>query len=130
MRLGRKIYFDIITGNVILSIGEMQGYVRATTPEEDIASFRRLSERIPETVGILQLEFGQYAQDFAECIAYRVNPETLELEFSYPDPSDPKPKGPIYHKPLSIEVAELMQDNLEIKQAIAELTMMLASPSA
>ena len=70
---------------------------------------------------MIQLEYGQYAQDFATCNGYRVNPDTLELEFSYPDPSQPEPQEPVYQKPLSEEITDL-------KQAIAELTMLIATP--
>lgn len=118
MKIGRKVYFDKLTGNVIVDTGECQGYVRETTIEEDFQIYKALSERNPETVGMIQLEYGQYAQDFRECNGYRVNPETQQIEFSYPDPDDLEPQEPIYQKPLSEEVADL-------KQAIAELTMIL-----
>jgi len=38
---------------------------------------------------VLEPEYGQYAQDFAESNGYRVNPETKKLEFSYPDSEQP-----------------------------------------
>jgi len=128
MHIGRKIYYDLTTGNVIVDTGERSGFVRETTQEEDFATYRALAERVQDTVGCLQLEYGQYAQDFAECKSYRVNPDTLELEFSYPDPSETEPTEPVYRKPLSIEVDELKQSDIENKQAITELTMMIASP--
>lgn len=118
-KVGRKIYYDKETGNVILDTGEMMGVVVETTIEQDIETFTALSERNRDTFDVLQLEYGQYAQDFAECNGYRVNPETKELEFSYPDPNDPEPQEPIYQKPLSEELEET-------KQAIAELTLLIA----
>jgi len=119
MRVGRRIYYDAV-GNVLVDTGERQGNVRETTLEEDFQVFVALSERNPETVGVVQLEYGQYTQDFAACNGYRVNPATLELEFSYPDPSQPEPQEPVYQKPLSEEVADL-------KQSIAELSMIIAT---
>lgn len=120
MQLGRKIYFDKITGNVLVDTGERMGSVRETTVEEDFQIYQTLAERVPETVDMIQLWFGQFAQDFAECNGYRVNPETKELEFSYPDPNEPPEEQRIaYRKPLSKEV-------VDIKQAIAELTILLA----
>jgi hypothetical protein len=116
MKVGRKIYYDKMTGCVIVDTGERFGAVRETTTEEDFQAYKALSERNPETVGMIQLEYGQYSQDFMECNGYRVNPETLEIEFSYPDPSQPEPI--IYQKPLSEEIADL-------KQSIAELTIIL-----
>lgn len=122
MRIGRRIYYDKFTGNVLVNTGERQGDVRETTIEEDFQSYKALSEHNPETVGVIQLEYGQFRQDFMECNGYRVNPETQEIEFSYPDPSQPEPQDLVYQKPLSEEVEDL-------KQSIAELTILLATPT-
>lgn len=85
MEIGRKIYYEKITGNVLLDTGERSGFVKETTQEEDFETYKVLTERVPETVGCLQLEYGQYTQDFAECSGYCVNPVTLEFEFTFPD---------------------------------------------
>lgn len=127
-QIGRKLYFDKLSGGVIVDTGERSGFVRETTREEDFAAYQTLAERVADTVGCIQLEYGQYAQDFAECNSYRVNLDTLELEFSYPDPGETDPQEPAYQKPLSVEVAELKASDTENKQAIAELTMMIAAP--
>lgn len=120
MQIGSKIYYDKATGNVLVNTGDRSGDVIETTQEQDFAAYKALSERKPETVGVIQLEYGQYAQNFAECNGYRVNLDTLKLEFSYPDPSDPTPEQPVFQKPLSDEVVEL-------RQAVAELTMLMAA---
>lgn len=127
MKIGRKIYWDKNTGDVLIDTGERYGSVRETSKKEDFSTYKSLNERIPETVGLIQLEYGQYDQDFVECNGYRVNLDTLELEFSYPDPNDPTPQEPNYQKPLSVEVVELKQSDAENKQAIADLTMTLAA---
>ena len=121
-QIGRRIYYELATGNVILHIGEMVGHVRETTMEEDIATYNVLSERNPNTFDVIQLAYGQYAQDFIECNGFRVHPETRTIEFSYPDPNDPEPHEPEYRKPLSEEVEN-------IKQAIAELSVIIAGGS-
>jgi Domain of unknown function (DUF4376) len=77
-----------------------------TSVDEEIASFKVLSERNRETFDVLEIPYGQYAQDFAECNGYRVNPETLELEFSYPDPNNPEAPQ-VFQKPLSEQVKEI-----------------------
>jgi hypothetical protein len=122
MKIGRKIYYDKLTGNVILDTGERFGAVVETTIEQDFQAYRALSERNPETVDWIQLEYGQYAQDFATCNGYRVNPETLELEFSYPDPNEPE-APPVYRKPLSEEIAELKQRQELMQAALDELIL-------
>lgn len=95
-KIGRKIYYDKTTGNVIPDTGEMIGAVVETTADQDFETYRALKERVRDTVGVIQLEFGQYAEDFAQCNGYRVNPETLELEFSYPDPNATESQELVY----------------------------------
>ncbi|MED5050671.1 hypothetical protein P9850_02140 [Anoxybacillus rupiensis] len=112
-QIGRKIYYDKATGNVIVDTGEMMGAVVETTVDQDFETYQALKERVRDTVGVIQLEFGQYAQDFAECNGYRVNPETLELEFSYPDPNATEPE-PVYQKSLTEQFRELEQQNAEL----------------
>lgn len=131
MKIGRRIYFDKQTGNVLVDTGERQGFVKPTTIEQDIQAYKALSERNDDTFDYIELEFGQYAADFAVCNGYRVNPETKQLEFSYPDPSGINPE-PTYQEPLSdlvlstqLAVAELGatidQKAAELQMAVAEL---------
>jgi hypothetical protein len=107
--IGRKVYYDKATGNVIVDTGEMMGAVVETTIDQDFETYQALKERVRDTVGVIQLEYGQYAGDFAQCNGYRVNPETLELEFSYPDPNSTEPQEPVFVKPLTEQVKELEQ---------------------
>ncbi|MNW49254.1 hypothetical protein D3C74_266650 [compost metagenome] len=90
MQIGRKIYYDTLTGEVLIDVGEHSGFVRETTKDEDFSAYAVLAERVPESVGLIQLEYGAYALEFRTCNGYKVNTETLELEFSYPDPSAPQ----------------------------------------
>lgn len=126
LQVGRKVYFDKITGNVIQDTGEMMGDVRETTIEEDFKSYVSLTERVGDTVGVLKLEYGQFREDFAQCNGYRVNPETLELEFSYPDPSNPEPVQPVvFQKPLTEQIKDtneqLAQTNADIQSLMEYL---------
>ena len=106
--IGRKVYFVVETGEVILITSQKRGlWAEQTSYEKDLVTFPALSERNPETFDVIELEYDQYAQDFLECDGYRVNPQTLELEFSYPDPNEPEAQQP-YIKPLSESVNEQM----------------------
>lgn len=125
MRYNRIIYYDKTTGQVLHETGEpvilgIDNYEDIRV-ELDYKNIKTLSEKNRETIGELHLEIGQYAQDFTKSIGCRVNPDTLELEFTYHDPSKPAPIEPTYQAPLSEQVKEL-------KQAIAELTMLIAIP--
>lgn len=119
-RIGRKIYYEKATGNVILDTGEKMGAVIETTIDQDFETYQALKERVRDAVGVIQLEYGQYAEDFAQCNGYRVNPQTLELEFSYPDPNTTEPQEPEYQKPLTEQLKET-------QQAVAELTLLLST---
>lgn len=106
----RKLYFDNRTGRIIAHIPEQLNVkgVRETTVEEDFESLVLLKEIDKSFVGVLTLDIGEYNQDFAESNGYRVNPETQELEFSYPDPNEPE-APPVYQAPLS----EVVNSNVE-----------------
>lgn len=143
MKIGRKIYYDKTTGNIVFDKGEMLGSVIATTIEQDIATYAALSERNRDTFDVLELPYGAYSQDFAECNGYRVNVETKTLEFSYPDPNEPTLEQP-YQAPLSEQVKNHEATILEMtaysaaqderlvmqEQALLELTTTIAGGNA
>lgn len=109
--IGRRIYYDNRNGDVIVDTGERQGFVERTTVEQDIEFLKVLTERNRETFDVIELAYGQYAQDFAESNGYRVNVKTKELEFTYPDPNEPEVEQP-HQAPLSeeIQVIKARQD--------------------
>lgn len=117
MEIGRRIYYEKGTGNVILDTGERQGSVVKTTIEQDIEVFVVLSERNRETFDILELPYGAYSQDFSECNGYQVNVETKQLEFSYPNSNNPD-EPQVFVKPLTEQIETLEQDNLLLKAQI------------
>jgi len=121
-QIGARIYYDIETGEVILNTGERAGHVVELTPEQERERYTALAERVESSYSWIDLEYGQYREDFAICSGYRVNPETKTLEFSYPDPNEPE-TPPVYHKPLTEQVAELQDEN-------AFLTLELATTQA
>lgn len=136
---GNRMYYDKTTGEVFFQTGEIKTTfdMPKSTIEEEISKYKALSERNRETFDVIELEYGQYAQDFAESNGYRVNPETKTLEFSYPNPNDPEVEQP-YQAPLSEQVEGLKKDkqllqikvdalssqNEMIEGAIAELAAM------
>lgn len=121
MKVGRKIFYEKVTGNTLVDTGERQGSVVTTTVEQDIATYAVLSERNQDTFDVLELQFGAYAQDFAESNGYRVNVETKTLEFSYPDPNDPIAE-PVYQKPLTSQVQELKQYTQQLNDDLMSLS--------
>ncbi|QOY37986.1 hypothetical protein AWH56_010705 [Anaerobacillus isosaccharinicus] len=113
-QVGRKIYYEKETGNVILDTGERMGSAIPTTVEQDFNTFVEIKNRVPETIDVIELPYGMYADDFRISNGYRVNVETKEIEFSYPDPNELE-REPVYQKPLSLQVDELKRENTLLK---------------
>jgi hypothetical protein len=114
-----KIYYEKTTGEVLLTREEVPPFYVQTTIDQDIATFKVLSERNRNTFDVLKLEFGKYAQDFAECTGYKVNPTSKKLLFSY---------GGEFMIPLSEQIeemnvqAQLFRDEiLNLQQYVSEL---------
>jgi len=133
LQIGRRIYYEKSTGNVLFDTGERSGNVVPTTIDQDFESYVILAQYNRDAVGVIELEYGQYYDDFLRSSGnVRVNLETGELEFSYPDPSDPEPPA-IYRPPLTEEVAELneqiaalMIDSAAKDGIIADLALQVA----
>lgn len=119
MEIGRRIYFDTKTGDVLIDCGERWGSVTYTPPFDDLTTYTKLSERFPSSFDFIELPFRAYEQDFRECIGYRVNLVTRELEFSYPDPDQES----IYQQPLSKEIAQLKLQ-VEVTQEALDFLLM------
>ena len=123
MKVGRKIYYELQTGDVVLVVPEKFSGIQ-TTKEQDFAMYETLSIRNPETVGVIQLEYGQYSSDFQTCSAVRVDLETGNLLFNCP----------IFEQPLSVAVNALRTENTELRaqnqtlnQQVADLEMAIAA---
>ena len=114
LQIGRTIFFDMVTGEVIIDTGEWSGAFYKKSVEEQVKTYQTLSDRNRETFDCIELEYGQYIQDFTESIGYRVNPETKTLEFSYPDTNEPGVEQP-YQVPLSEQVASNMDYLLDVE---------------
>lgn len=107
-QLGTKIYYCLLSGNVIKIIGDMQGYVKETTFDEDIEIYTELKERDKSTIGLLQFEYGEYPKLSKKSTGVMVNLETKELIFSYEE----LPQEPI--EPTEIEI---IQNKISILEA-------------
>lgn len=107
-QIGTKIYYCLLSGNVIKIIGDMQGYVKETTFDEDIEIYTELKERDKDTIGLLQFEYGEYPKLSQGSTGVIVNLETKELIFSYEE----LPQEPV--EPTEIEI---IQEKISILEA-------------
>lgn len=125
MEIGARIYYEKTSGNVIQEIGQRSGDVIETTQEEDFASYAALKERDPESLGVLHLDYDAYSSDRAiGGVVTRINLESMEPLFTYPDPSNPEtPQEP--RPALSKQVEQLAAESNANQMALMELHMML-----
>lgn len=118
MQIGRRIFWDKLTGDIILDIGEKSGAVTQTTVEYDITAYKVLKERNRETFDVIELEYGAYAQDFAEGRLIGVDLTTKAPIFEYPNPENPSepiiPPTPLSEQVKGLEV-ELTQTKEQLK---------------
>jgi hypothetical protein len=77
--VGRKIYYDKLTGNILLEKGEMFGAVRETTKEEDFRTYKELMDYNPENVGEIQLAYGERSDEFIKGGSMEVKYKTLHI---------------------------------------------------
>lgn len=113
-KIGTKIYYCLTSGNVIKIVGDCQGYVRETTFDEDYEIYSELKERNKSTIGLLQLEFGEYTKLSEGSTGARVNLETKELEFNYEElPQEPQGASEIEMIQEKISILEAENENLK-----------------
>ncbi|MGX8797239.1 hypothetical protein ACR6HW_14310 [Fusibacter sp. JL298sf-3] len=106
-----KIYYLKQTGEVILHIPENYNpRTKPTTREQDEAIYTPLQTYNPQEVALLELESGQYANDFLSATSYRVNLDTMVLEFSYP----------VFNQPLTERLNQLKTENVELKSKLSQ----------
>lgn len=116
--IGKRIYYLKVDGRVILDTGEAEGWVNPTTTEQDWEIYSELSKYNKSEVDFIELQFGEFKTEFAECTSYRVNVETKQLEFDYtPIPPSPEvPVAPSLHERVdNLELgAEATQEALDM----------------
>jgi hypothetical protein len=78
IQLGRKIYYDKATGNVIMTTPEMIGDVIEPTLAQDFITYTALHGIDPTTVGVLQVDYGQYSENFAK-YPFHIDPSIQQI---------------------------------------------------
>ena len=116
IKIGKRIFYDNRNGEVLAIVGERSGHVRPTTVEEDIESFPALIERNRETLDYLDLEYGQYKEDFERATSIAVDLDTKEVVFNFEGIDE----EPIYQEPLTEKVERLEKESLITMAALAD----------
>lgn len=121
--LGRRFFWVKSTGNIVAQRNEMAAGVESTK-EEDFAVYAELKQYAPEEIEMTTFEPGQYAEEFSIATSWRFNPETGEIEFSYPDLNESETQ-PLFRRSLTQEVDELNTNigTLILESAIDKATI-------
>ncbi|MDH6674670.1 uncharacterized protein YceH (UPF0502 family) [Paenibacillus sp. LBL] len=117
--IGERIFYERATGIVLVTTPSYFGDVAPMTIDEYIQIYPVLRERDRNSFDVLEVEYGQYEEDFMTARSWRVNLETKSLEFSYPDPNDPE-APPVFQQPLTEQVKALEAENAELKKLIEQ----------
>ena len=117
-QIGTKIYYCLLTGNVIKIIGDCQGYVRETTFDEDYEIYSELKEREKSSIGLLTFEYGEYPKLSQNSTGVMVNLEAKELIFSYEELPTP-PKEPTEIEIIQEKISILEAENKTLKQELS-----------
>ena len=125
-QLGTKIYYCLLTGNVIKVIDDMMGYVKETTFNEDIEIYTELKERDIESIGLLQFEYGEYPKLSQNASGVIVDLETKELIFSYEELPTP-PQEPTEIEILANKISILECENKALKEELTQIQTSIAS---
>ena len=121
-QIGTKIYYCLLTGNVIKIIGDMQGYVKETTFDEDIEIYTELKERDINTIGLLQFEYGEYPKISQNASGVIVDLETKELIFSYEELPTP-PQEPTEIEIMQEKISQLEEKINKLQNSISEMNL-------
>ena len=117
-QIGTKVYYCLLTGNAIKIIGDMQGYVKETTFDEDCEIYAELKERDKDTIGLLQFEYGEYLKLSKGSTGVMVDLDTKELIFSYEELPTP-PQEPTEIEIIQDKISILEAENETLKQELS-----------
>ena len=125
-QIGTKIYYCLLTGNVIQVIGDAMGYVRETSFDEDIEVYKELKERDINTIGLLQFNYGEYPKLSQNSTGVIVDLETKELIFSYEELPQ-KPIESTWEEEMEKKISILECENKALKEELTQIQTSIAS---
>lgn len=108
-----KIYYCNITGRVLLVLAGLVN-VKDCTLDEHYHMYQVLNERTKESIGLIELEYGEFEKISKDSTSMSVNLETKQLEFNYEEiPQPPSDMDILYDK---ISILEGEDEKLKAEQ--------------
>lgn len=99
-KIGTKLYYCLLTGNVLQLVGDMAGNVIEPTFEQDYEVYNNLKERDKSTIGLLKFEYGEYPKLSENSTGVSIDLETKQPIFNY----EPLPEVP--YEPSRVDILE------------------------
>ncbi|WP_339219762.1 hypothetical protein [Paenibacillus sp. FSL W7-1332] len=126
VEIGSKIFFDADTGNVLITspsqIAPDDFHIHSV--DELIQIYPVLRDRDRASFDVIELEYGQYTQDFAESTYWTVDPATKKILFTYRDPNNPE-VPPTPQPALTEQLTALRTENETLKNRVSDVEMTL-----
>lgn len=82
-QIGAKVYYEIATGNVLITTSECRGSVVETTKEQDMEIYPQLKDKNINEVDFIELEYGTLASTFTNLKSYNVDIKNKQLKVDY-----------------------------------------------
>lgn len=117
---GSRVYYLKENGNVVFKTGQAEGWVTEITPTQDWEIYTELQKYTKESVDFIQLKYGEFKTEFAECTSYHVDVAKKEIVFEYGEKPNPPeiPQTPTLHERMETqEKANKAQDDLILDNA-------------
>ncbi|WP_107841223.1 hypothetical protein [Metasolibacillus meyeri] len=114
-RSGRRLYFLKSNGKVIYDVGDSEGTVEVEKSFAfDYENIPMLNEHERSDIDFIDLEYGQYREEFASCVYYQITPISKDVQFAFGDTGTPTLKLPLEKRVEDLENALLLQAENEI----------------
>lgn len=117
VQIGRKLYYEKITGNVLVDTGERAGDVRETTETEDFAIYSELIGRNPQAVGCIRIAYGHDRDKFGK-YSFHIDPATEKIVW---DLTPPQQEEEQRKQTLEEKLSQLESENLDLMLALTQV---------
>ncbi|HFJ9245048.1 TPA: hypothetical protein ACGW5C_005594 [Bacillus cereus] len=85
MYVNKRIYFEKDTGIILIVTGGFRDDWLTEHPsiEQDFNRYSALVDRVPSSVGVLELKEGEYEEEFSKATSFKVDVKTNTLVFDF-----------------------------------------------
>lgn len=124
-KINGKIYYNNVTGNVLLVVNQNEGvWLKETTFEEDVATYPQLKEVNDDIISVIRLQWDQYKDDFAVSRPVKVLDGKVLWEL-FDDAPGTEPS-----KPISQQIKKIEDEKVILENRVTEMNLVMARSNA